>query len=51
MDKTKKHILKRAGTCVAVVLMLYLFNRLTNQAFKTGLCTYDTYLKPDASAY
>ena len=33
MDKTKKHILKRAGTCVAVVLMLYLFNRLTNQAF------------------
>ena len=33
MDKTKRHILKRAGTCVAVVLMLYLFNRLTNQAF------------------
>lgn len=33
MDKTKKHILKRAGTCVAVVLMFYLFNRLTNQAF------------------
>lgn len=33
MDKTKKHIVKRAGTCVALILMFYLFNRLTNHAF------------------
>lgn len=33
MSKTQKHILKRAGTCIALLLMFYIFNRLTNQAF------------------
>lgn len=33
MSKTQKHIAKRAGTCIVLILMLYIFNRLTNQAF------------------
>lgn len=33
MDKTKKHIIKRAATCIALILMFCLFNQLTNQAF------------------
>ena len=33
MDKTKKHIIKRAATCIALILMFCLFNQLTNHAF------------------
>jgi len=33
MDKTKKHIIKRVATGIALILMFCLFNQLTNQAF------------------
>lgn len=33
MDKTQKHIIKRVGIGAALILMFYVFNQLTNQAF------------------
>lgn len=33
MNKTQKHILKRAGTGIVLIIMFYIFNQLTNQAF------------------
>lgn len=33
MEKSTKHILKRVATCIALIVMFYLFHSFTNQAF------------------